>query len=69
MIHFKSLPNNKILDRSKLRAFAFDIINVTENLKFDKGRVEKIVGKAFSPFPVTFPKSSCSGLVKIGIVW
>ena len=43
---FNSLPNDKILDWSKLKAFADAKINVTEKLKFVKGRVENIVGKA-----------------------
>ena len=40
-----SFPNNKISDRSKLKAFADDKIDVTENLKFILGRVENIAGK------------------------
>ena len=44
-IFFKSLPNNKILDCSKLKAFADDRINMTEKLKFVLGRVENIAGK------------------------
>ena len=40
-----SLPNDKILDQSKLKAFADNKINVTEKLKFVLGRVENIVGK------------------------
>ena len=40
-----SLPKNKILDWSKLKAFADDKINVTKELKFVLGRVENIVGK------------------------
>ena len=39
------LPNDKILDWSKFKAFADDKINVCEKLKFGLGRVEKIVGK------------------------
>ena len=39
------LPNNKILDRSKLKALAEDKINVTEKLKFVLGRVENMVEK------------------------
>ena len=39
------LPNDKILDWSKLKTFADDKINVNHKLKFDMGRVEKIVGK------------------------
>ena len=40
-----SLPNDKIFDWSKLKAFANDKINVNEKLKFGLGRVENIVGK------------------------
>ena len=40
-----SLQNNKLLDWSKLKAFAYDKINVTEKLKFVQRRVENIVGK------------------------
>ena len=40
-----SLPNNKILDWSKFKAFADDNVNVNKELKFDMGRVENIVGK------------------------
>ena len=40
-----SLPNNTILDWSKLKVFAGDKINVTEKLKSVLGRVENIVGK------------------------
>ena len=43
--NFNSLPNERILDWSKLKAFADDKINVTEKLKFVLGRVENIVGK------------------------
>ena len=44
---FFSLPHGKILDWSKLRAFAYDKMNVTEALKFGFGRVENIVRKGF----------------------
>ena len=40
-----SIPNDKILDLSDLKAFADKKINVTEKLKFVLGRVEDIVGK------------------------
>ena len=40
-----SLPNDKILDLSKLKAFADNKRNVTETLKFVSSRVENIVGK------------------------
>ena len=35
------LPNNKVLDQSKLKTFADKKINVTEKLKLVLGRVEK----------------------------
>ena len=55
-----SLPSNKILGSSKLKAFADYKIKVIENLEFVLRRVENIVGKrkkwlpAFSPFPTMF---------------
>ena len=33
-VRVNPLPNNKILDRTKLKAFADDKINMTEKLKF-----------------------------------
>ena len=46
LIHnFNSLPNDKILDLSKLKAFSDDNLNVYQKLKFALGRVEDIVGK------------------------
>ena len=44
-LQVNSLPNNKILDWSKLKAFADDKIMVTEKLKFDSGMVQNIAGK------------------------
>ena len=44
-ITFNSLPNDKVLDWSKLKAFADDKLNVTKELKFVLGREENIVGK------------------------
>ena len=40
-----SLPNNKIVDLSKLKACANDKSTVAENLKYDLERGKKIVGK------------------------
>ena len=40
-----SVPNNKILEQSKLKACADDKITVTETLKLVLWRVENIVGK------------------------
>ena len=71
-----SLPNDKILDWSKLKALADDKINVTEKLKFVLRRVENMVGKGenagyqhFLLFPQCFQKASFQGSLKVGIVW
>ena len=37
-----SLPNDKVLDLTKLKAFADNKINVTQMLKFSLGRVENV---------------------------
>ena len=73
---FTSLPDDKILDQSKLEAFADDKINVTKKLKFVMGRVENIVGKGenagdehFLLFPQCFQKLSFPDVLKVGIVW
>ena len=47
---FNSLPNDKILDLSKLKALADNKINVTEKLKIIFGTVENIVKKGESVF-------------------
>ena len=66
-----SLPNDKISDWSKLKAFSDDKVDVTEKVKFVLGREEKHCGKrrkcwlpAFSSFPTMF-----SGSLKLRIVW
>ena len=68
---FNSLPNNKILDLSKLKAFADNNLNVYQKLKFAFERVENIVGKGenagyqhFLLFPQYFQKASFSRVVK-----
>ena len=45
VIHFNSLPNNKILALTKMEAFADDKIIVTQKLKLVLGRVENTVEK------------------------
>ena len=67
---YSSLPNNKILDWSKFKAFADDKINLTQNLIFLNGR--KHCGKrrkcwlpAFSPFPTMFSKAFFHRVIKI----
>ena len=74
--HINSLPNNKILDLSKLKAFADDKNKVIEKLKFDMGRVENLVGKEenagyqhFLLFPQCFQKLSFVRSLKVVNVW
>ena len=40
-----SLPNNKILDSSKLKAFADEKLNEVEKMEFVFGFLENLVGK------------------------
>ena len=44
-ISVNSLPNERILDKSKLKALADNIVNVTQNLKIVLEREENIFGK------------------------
>ena len=71
-----SLPNDKILDWSKLKAIADDKINLNKKSKPVLGRVENIVGKGenagyqhFLLFQQCFQKVSLVMLLKGGIVW
>ena len=73
---FNSLPDNKILAWSNMKAFANDKIHVTETLTLVLGRVENIVGKGenagyqhFLLFTQSFQKVSFSRLLKVGIAW
>ena len=68
---FNSLPNDKILDQSKLKALADDTINVNQELKLVLARVENILGKGenagyqhFLLFPKMFSKASFLRVVK-----
>ena len=70
-----SLPSDKFLNLSKLKAFGDDEINVAGKLKFVFARVQIIVGKGenagnhhFLVFP-WFSKASFSGSLRVGIVW
>ena len=74
ILSLNSFPNGKILDWSKLKAFADDKIKVNEKLKFGLRRVKNIVGKEKMLvnsilFPQCFQKSYISGLLKVWIVW
>ena len=66
-----SFPNDKILAKTKLKAFADDKFDMAEKLKFVLEMVEKHHGKrrkcwlpAFSPFPTMFSKGLFPRVVK-----
>ena len=70
------LPNNKMLDYSKFKAFADEKKIVTQKLKLGLGRAENNVGKGenagnqhFLLFQQCFHKLSFSEVLKVGIVW
>ena len=72
---FNSLPNDKILARSKLKAFADDKTEFSKIMNFVFDRVENIVGKGenagnqhFLLFPQCFQKAFYSGSFKVGIL-
>ena len=74
--HFNSIPTSKILDRSKLKAFADKKIHVNQILKIVLGRIENIAGKGenaghqhFLLFQQFFQKATYSGSIKVEIVW
>ena len=72
------LPNDKILEVTKLKSFADDKLNVAKMMISLFDRVENTVGKgenagyqpAFSSFPTLFSKAFFfgDGLLKVGIV-
>ena len=70
-----SLPNNKFLDVTKLKAFADDKLNIVKMTIFLFYGVENTVGKGenagcqhFLPFQQCFPKPSLR-LLKVRIMW
>ena len=73
---FNSLPNDKILDVTKLKAFADDKLNIVKTMISLYNREENTVEKGenvgyqhFLLFEQCFPKPSSSGSLKVGIVW
>ena len=71
-----SLPNDKILDWPKFKAFPDDNLNFAKLMIFLYDSVENIVGKRenagyqhFLLFPQCFQNASSIGLLKVGIVW
>ena len=71
-----SLPNDKILALTKLKAFADDKLIVAKRIISVFDMAENIVGKGenagnqhFLLFPQCFRKVSHTGLLKVMIVW
>ena len=69
--YINTLPNDKNVDFSKVKAFANNKSNVTQKLKFALGKGRKYCGKrrkcwipAFSPFPTIFSKGFFLRVVK-----
>ena len=74
MTKFKSLPNDKILDVTNLKAIADDKTNVAQMMVSVFDSIENIVGKGenagyqhFLLFPKCFQKSSFLGSLKVGM--
>ena len=74
--YYTSLPNDKIWDRSNLKAFADDILIVLQMTIRVADWVENIAGKGenagyqnFLLFSECFQKASFRRSLKIGIVW
>ena len=70
-VDINHLPNDKILDVTKLKAFADDKMNVAQMMISVFDRMENIVGKGenagyqhFLLFPQCFQKASLLGFVK-----
>ena len=68
---FNYLPNDKILDWSKVKAFPDDKLNAIKEWKFVLGREDNIVGKRekagnqhFLFFPQLFQKASFTEVLK-----
>ena len=73
---FNSLPNDKILDETKLKAFADDRMNEAQMMISVFDRVENIVGKGenagyqhFLLSPQCFQKDPFLWSLKAGVVW
>ena len=69
------LSNDKILDITKLEAFADDKLNFIKMTISLFDTVENTLGKGENArfqhflFPLCFPKPSSLGSLKVGIVW
>ena len=75
-VAYPPLPDNKILDWSKLKQFADDNFKFDEHSRKFSKRVENTVGKGeiahyeqFLLFPLCFQKACFQGTLKDVIVW
>ena len=50
-----TLPNDKIVDQSKLKAYVDDNICMAQKIEICLGRVENIVGKGYQHFLLLVP--------------
>ena len=73
-LHFNPLPNDNILDVTKLKAFADDKLNVARMMNSLLDREENTVGKGenagyqhFLLFTQCFPKPSSLGSLTVGL--
>ena len=73
---FNPLPDDNILGLPKLKAFADDKLNVTQNAEVVFHRIENIVGKEetagyqhFLLFPQCFQTAFSSSVSKVVTVW
>ena len=69
-------PDNKILDQSKLNAFADNNLKVIQMAEYVLDKIENIVGKEenagyqhFLLLLQCFQKAISLGLLEVGIVW
>ena len=76
ILHFNLLPDVKISDWSKLKAFADNKLSVTQNVKVVFHRIEDVVDKEenagyqlFLLLPQYFQKAFSFSVSKVVIVW
>ena len=76
LLMLNPLPNNKILDQSKLKAIADEKLKVIQLAKFVLDKTENIVGKEenagykhFLLFPQCFQNTFSLRSLKVAIVW
>ena len=76
LVFFHPLQDDKIFGLPKLKSFADDKSNVTQNIKVVFHKIDNIVGKEenggyqhFLLFPQCFPKAFSFSASKVAIVW